>query len=200
MAKNLKLKIRKLIEKEWPTDSQNDPCDLVAKIYQKIRPKGKGSRNWNGYLLEALVVKFLRTRVMESCIFTNRKLALIDDTTYDILLCATSNDGQTQSPICLSVKTSLRERYKQAEREGLTAKQVHLGSFTALLTMDSKTTEKKGLKMRGLDMVVDCANVKHLRDFLVRILSLNPIPYSEIKAIGPLISQTKRQKNTEKLI
>ena len=200
MTKNIKAKICGLIEEEWGTCTQEDPCKMVSKLYEKIRPRGKGSRIWNGYLLEALVVKLLRTKIDPSCIFTNRKIALIDDTTYDITLCATSNNGKTQSPICLSVKTSLRERYKQAEREGLNAKQVHLGSFTALLTMDSKTAEKKGGNMRGLDMVVDCASETSLRAFLEKILDLNPIPYSKIREIGPLISQTKKQEKQKSLI
>jgi hypothetical protein len=146
------------------------------------------------------VVKFLRTKIDACCIFTNRKLALIDDTKYDVLLCSASKDGKSQSPICLSIKTSLRERYKQAEREGLNAKQVHLGSFTALLTMDSKTTAQKGAQMRGLDMVVDCTNEKQLRDLLEKIVALNPIPYAQIRPLGPLISQTKRQQKQQSLI
>ncbi len=146
------------------------------------------------------MVKFLRTKIDANCIFTNRKIALIDDTKYDITLCATTNNGKTQSPICLSVKTSLRERYKQAEREGLNAKQVHLGSFTALLTMDRSTAEKKGGNMRGLDMVVDCTNETKLLALLEKVLSLNPTPYSEIRPIGPLISETKRQKKQKRLI
>jgi hypothetical protein len=200
MTKNIKAKICGLIEEEWETCTQEDPCKMVSKLYEKIRPIGKGSRIWNGYLLEALVVKLLRTKIDPNCIFTNRKIALIDDTTYDITLCATSNNGKTQSPICLSVKTSLRERYKQAEREGLNAKQVHIGSYTALLTMDSKTAEKKGGNMRGLDMVVDCASETSLRAFLEKILDLNPIPYSKIREIGPLISQTKKQQKQKSLI
>lgn len=200
MANNIKVKICEAIEREWSANQRKDPCKLVSSIYKKLRPRGRGSRNWNGYLLEALVVKFLRTKIDANCIFTNRKIALIDDTKYDITLCATTNNGKTQSPICLSVKTSLRERYKQAEREGLNAKQVHLGSFTALLTMDRRTAEKKGGNMRGLDMVVDCTNETKLGALLEKVLSLNPTPYSEIRPIGPLISETKRQKKQKGLI
>jgi hypothetical protein len=200
MANNIKVKICEAIEREWSANRRKDPCKLVSSTYKKLSPRGRGSRNWNGYLLEALVVKFLRTKIDANCIFTNRKIALIDDTKYDITLCATTNNGKTQSPICLSVKTSLRERYKQAEREGLNAKQVHLGSFTALLTMDRSTAEKKGGNMRGLDMVVDCTNETKLLALLEKVLSLNPTPYSEIRPIGPLISETKRQKKQKRLI
>ena len=66
--------------------------------------------------------------------------------------------------------------------------------------MDSKTAEKKGGNMRGLDMVVDCASETSLRAFLEKILDLNPIPYSKIREIGPLISQTKKQEKQKSLI
>jgi len=200
MEKKLKEKICGIIDKKWPSNNRKHPSSLIAKLYREVSPKGGGSRNWNGFLLEALVVKFLRTKIDACCIFTNRKLALIDDTKYDVLLCSASKDGKSQSPICLSIKTSLRERFKQAEREGLNAKQVHLGSFTALLTMDSKTTAQKGAQMRGLDMVVDCTNEKQLRDLLEKVVALNPIPYAQIRPLGPLISQTKRQQKQQSLI
>ena len=191
MAKKLKQAIKVHVEKAWKTVTPKHAHKTLGGIYRRISPKGRGSRNWNGLLLEELVVKFLRTKIGEDCIFRNKKLALIDDTKYDILLCSSNNQGKTQSPICLSVKTSLRERYKQAEREGLTAKQVHLGSYTVLLTMDKKVVEKKGRIMRGLDMVVDCSNEIQLRIFLKKIVSLNPIPRDRIKVIGPLISGKK---------
>lgn len=191
MAKSLKQAIKVYVEKAWKSVTPIDAHKTLGGIYRRISPKGRGSRNWNGLLLEELVVKFLRTKINEDCIFRNKKLALIDDTKYDILLCSSNNRGKTQSPICLSVKTSLRERYKQAEREGLTAKQVHLGSYTVLLTMDKKVVEKKGRIMRGLDMVVDCSNEIQLRIFLKKIVSLNPIPGDQIKVIGPLISGEK---------
>lgn len=191
MAKKLKQAIKVHVEKAWKTVTPIHAHKTLGGIYRRISPKGRGSRNWNGLLLEELVVKFLRTKIGEDCIFRNKKLALIDDTKYDILLCSSNNQGKTQSPICLSVKTSLRERYKQAEREGLTAKQVHLGSYTVLLTMDKKVVEKKGRIMRGLDMVVDCSNEIQLRIFLKKIVSLNPIPRDRIKVIGPLISGKK---------
>jgi hypothetical protein len=191
MAKRLKQAIQVHVEKAWKTVTPIDAHKFFGAIYRRISPKGHGSRNWNGLLLEELIVKFLGTKISEDCIFRNKKLALIDDTKYDILLCSSNIQEKTQSPICLSVKTSLRERYKQAEREGLTAKQVHLGSYTVLLTMDKKVVEKKGRIMRGLDMVVDCSNEVQLRIFLEKIVSLNPIPCDQIKEIGPLISGKK---------
>lgn len=188
MSKRLKEKVRSEVDAAWKSVSKNAAARSLAEIYDRLKPNGHGSRNWNGLLLEELVVKFLHTEIQADCIFRNKKLALIDDTKYDILLCFTSEDGATQSPICISVKTSLRERYKQAEREGLTAKQVHLGSYTALLTMDKKMVEKKGDSMRGLDMVIDCSNITQLKVFLKKVVSLSPIARHQIREIGPLIS------------
>ena len=188
MSEKLKTKVREHVENAWRSVTRNVAHKSFGRIYKRLQPKGNGSRNWNGLLLEELVARYLQTKIREECIFRNKKLALIEDTKYDILLCSTDAEHGTQSPICISIKTSLRERYKQAEREGLTAKQVHLGSFTALLTMDREMVEKKGEGMRGLDMVIDCNNSRQLRHFLQKVLSLNPTPIGQIREIGPLIS------------
>lgn len=188
MSRKLKQKVSEQVENAWVKVKPISAHKYLGAIYRRLRPKGNGSRNWNGLLLEELVTRYLGTKISEECIFRNKKLALIEDTKYDILLCSTDLEQGTQSPICISIKTSLRERYKQAEREGLTAKQVHLGSFTALLTMDRKMVEKKGERMRGLDMVIDCNNSRQLRQFLIKVISLNPTPLGKIREIGPLIS------------
>ena len=196
MSENLKARVREHVENAWRSVTRNAAHKSLATIYNRLRPKGNGSRNWNGLLLEELVARYLQTKISEDCIFRNKKLALIDDTKYDILLCSTDADRGTQSPICISIKTSLRERYKQAEREGLTAKQVHLGSFTALLTMDREMVEKKGDRMRGLDMVIDCSNRHQLKAFLEKVIALNPTPIGQIREIGPLISNIKKRALT----
>lgn len=191
MAKHIKAEILGRITKRWGNPSLGEACTSVRKIYEIECPKGNGSRNWNGYLLEALILKLLQTKISADCIFTNCRLALIEDTKYDILLCATSKDGKSQSPICLSIKTSLRERYKQAEIEGVIAKNVYKRCFTALLTMNSKELKSRKTDLHGIDMAVDCTNAVQLEELIKKILSLNPTPRSLIRTLGPLIVEPK---------
>jgi hypothetical protein len=145
---NSKLAASKATQISWPQKSKLSPSELVGNIFKKLRKEGPGSANWNGYLFEALIHRLLlESGIDQNCVLINAKLALIDDTKYDIVLCGERTLSGKQFPICLSLKTSLRERYKQAEREGMIAKQVHRGSFTALLTMEEKTPET----LYGLD-------------------------------------------------
>lgn len=143
-------------------------------------------------MFEALIYKLLvEENIAPECIFLNRRLALIPDTKYDLLLCSIEPETGRQFPICLSLKTSLRERYKQAEREGMIAKQVHRGSVTALLTMDAKEVAHKRHRLYGLDHIVDCNSVDELQ-MLVRIIrDFNPVSRHEIRDIGPLISELR---------
>lgn len=65
------------------------------------------------------------------------------------------------APVSLSLKTSLRERYKQADLEAIALKYVHRRSKCYLLTMDSKEAKAQKGKILsgdiiGLDEIIDC--------------------------------------------
>ena len=190
MAKPIKSIAQKTVEQFWLESSQA-PAKRVSTIFNLKRRKGSGAANWNGFMFEALIHKLLvEENIAPECIFLNRRLALIPDTKYDLLLCTIEPETGRQLPICLSLKTSLRERYKQAEREGMIAKQVHRGSVTALLTMDAKEVAHKRQRLYGLDHIVDCNNADELDKFVRIIRDLKPIPRHEIREIGPLISES----------
>ena len=64
-----------------------------------------------------------------------------------------------RGPICWSVKTSLRERYKQADLESIALKYVHRKALSYLITLDER--EARGVKEKiktgdviGLDNVI----------------------------------------------
>jgi len=194
MAKKTKINAKKAVDEIWKRITGQTPAKRVSTIFHLKRRKGKGAANWNGFLFEALIYKLLvKEAIAPECIFENRNLALIPDTKYDLLLCSSNQETGRQIPICLSLKTSLRERYKQAEREGMIAKQVHRGSITALLTMDTKEVAHKRLHLYGLDHIVDCNNESELEKFVHLIRDLKPIPRPEIKELGPLISETSKE-------
>jgi len=181
-----KAAVHLLVKKRWTAKPWKSPPELVSEIYIRCRKNGLGSANWNGYLFEALVHRLLlESGINQKCILVNAKLALIEDTKYDIVLCGQKIRSGRQFPVCLSLKTSLRERYKQAEREGMIAKQVHRGSFTALLTMEDKIPET----LYGLDRIVGCSNPSHLADLVSEIKSMNLVTFDKIRPIGCLISK-----------
>ena len=196
MEKTTKTNAQKTVEELWKIHRGQTHANRVSTIFNLKRRQGSGAANWNGFIFEALIHKLLvEEKIALECIFVNRSLALIPDTKYDLLLCSIEPETGRQIPICLSLKTSLRERYKQAEREGMIAKQVHRGCVTALLTMDAREVAHKRHRLYGLDHIVDCNDASELEKFVRLIRDLKPIPRPEIRDLGPLISESGKQAN-----
>ena len=195
MTKNKKTDAKKAVDQLWESISEESPARRVSIIYKNIQKrKSNGAANWNGFIFEALIYKLLvDENITPDSIFENHSLALIPDTKYDLLFCSEDYGTGRQIPVCISLKTSLRERYKQAEREGMIAKQVHRGSITALLTMDTKEAAHKRLRFYGLDYVIDCNDSAELEKFIHLIRDLNPVPRLKIRELGPLISETIKE-------
>lgn len=87
--------------------------------------------------------------------YMHGKISDVPIVNYDVLLFSQS------VPISLSLKTSLRERYKQADLEAIALKYVHRRSKCYLLTMDTKEANAQKGKILsgdiiGLDEIIDC--------------------------------------------
>lgn len=76
----------------------------------------------------------------------------IPNTIFDIVL------YNQKSPIVLTIKTSLRERYKQAELEGLVLKQVYRRSKTYLITLSEEESQKikNKIEQGGITGIDNC--------------------------------------------
>jgi hypothetical protein len=87
---------------------------------------------------------------------------------------------QKAGPIMLSLKSSLRERWKQSDLEFHVAKQFNPGIIAAIATMDSDgirqpTSLLNDGQLLGLDRVIDC-NLPSQVDSLFRLISdLKPV-------------------------
>lgn len=71
--------------------------------------------------------------------FTQASMAFVPNANFDILLYTSEN-----FPIGLSLKTSLRERYKQADLEAIALKYVHRRALNYLITFSGD--EADGVK------------------------------------------------------
>jgi hypothetical protein len=103
------------------------------------------------------------------------KVAFVPNVVYDLMFYT-----MERGPICISAKTSLRERYKQADLEAIALKYVHRKALSYLLTLEEN--EAKGVKAKiltgdviGLDKVV----VATLPEFDELILELKEYVFSE---------------------
>lgn len=104
-------------------------------------------RGINGKIFEYIIATLLiRENIFP--IFMNAKVAFVPNINYDLLL-YTSDQG----PICLSAKTSFRERYKQADLEAIALKYVHRKSKSYLLTLTEADAISVNSKQRTGDVI-----------------------------------------------
>ena len=95
--------------------------------------------------------------------FLQASLEFVPDIDYDLIIFPKDENGEVDvsAPISLSLKTSLRERYKQADLEGLALKEVYKRAKTYLITIDEKQEidkfkNKIDVKdVRGIDKCID---------------------------------------------
>ena len=136
--------------------------------------KYPGNKNLNGRIFEfILATLFIRENILP--IYMSAKVAFVPNVIYDIMF-YTNEHG----PICISAKTSLRERYKQADLESIALKYVHRKSLSYLVTLHEKEAKSVQAKIKsgdviGLDKVVVATN----EQFDELITELKELEFSE---------------------
>ena len=130
------------------------PSEYIRKFWQQyIARFGESDRNRNGKVFEYLLTTLLlRERLYP--LYLGAQVTFVPNVIYDLLLY--SNE---KGPIVLSAKTTLRERYKQADLEAFALKNVHRNSLALLITLDKSEAERLSRKIEkgevlGLDKVV----------------------------------------------
>ncbi len=166
--------------------------DVFENIYSNIleeeysKPSSFIEENWNKYLLYKESEKTDRSTngsVFESLIcvllyrenlfplFTQVQVAFVPNAIFDILLYNDKN-----RIVSLSLKTTLRERWKQADLEALALKNVHRNSRSFLITLSKNETNSIKNKIQsgsvlGLNDVVLANSVQF--DSLIEDLKQN---------------------------
>jgi hypothetical protein len=139
------------------------------------------TRNDNGAIFEYLVIVCLYSKGILP-FYIQAKVGFVPNATYDIILY--TSEGY---PITLSIKTSLRERYKQADLEGLALKNVHRRAKNYLITLSAK--EYEGVKRKiqkgdvaGLDKII-LADNKEFDNLLNELSQMNFVKSETIEVI-----------------
>jgi hypothetical protein len=154
-----------------PSDFVNIYWNAYLEIREIRIPNDQTRKGVNGKIFEYIICSLLiRENILP--IFINAKVAFVPNINYDILLYTTEN-----GPICLSAKTSFRERYKQADLEAMALKNVHRISKSYLLTLsdeDAVQVSRKIIKgdTFGLDDVI-VANSNKFDQFVSELKTLN---------------------------
>lgn len=110
------------------------PGQFIVEYWSLYLDTTGRNRSLNGAIFENLVIIALAREGIEP-IYYQTSLTYVPTAIFDVLLYELQDDG-TERPIALSLKTSIRERWKQADLEAAALKQVHKEAECYLLSLD----------------------------------------------------------------
>lgn len=149
------------------TFEYDTPSAFMNVLWQRYE---NTEQSLNGSVFEGLLAILLyREGIIP--LFVQAKLTFVPNIDFDFVLYS-----EERGPIVLSAKTSLRERYKQADLEGMMLRQVHRRAESYLLTMNHAEAARVNHKIStglalGIDEVVVAetpaldALIKHLKTY-----------------------------------
>ena len=139
------------------TIEYNSACEFMDEFWKRYDPyskkNGKSNNSLNGGVFEGLLATiFYRSEI--SPLYIQANVSFVPNIDFDFI-----GYSKEFGPISLSAKTSLRERYKQADLEGMMLRQVHRRAKSYLITLDKVTAVNTNKKIEsgqvlGLEEVV----------------------------------------------
>lgn len=126
--------------------------------------------NLNGKVFEYCLISLLINKGILP-IYVEAKAAFVPNVNFDLLLYT------KEKPIVISAKTSLRERYKQADLEAIALKYVHRKAECYLLTLHEKEAASVNKKIKTGDVIgineVILADTPRMDQFITELLALD---------------------------
>lgn len=152
-----------IIINDFTTLSHLTPSDYITTVWNDYLAHKPHNKDLNGKVFEYLLISLLINQGLTP-IYIQAKVAFVPNVDFDLLLYT------KEKPIVLSAKTSLRERYKQADLEAIALKYVHRRAESFLLTLNEKEAESVNQKIReggviGINDVVLASSTK-IDDFI----------------------------------
>lgn len=133
------------------------PSEYVLNYWDAYQKHPEGNNNLNGKIFEYILATLcVRENILP--LYLSAKVAFVPNVIYDLMFYTTE-----RGPICISAKTSLRERYKQADLEAIALKYVHRKALSYLVTLEENEARSVKTKIKsgdiiGLDNVVVATN------------------------------------------
>ncbi|MFW2057120.1 hypothetical protein F4U02_14550 [Acinetobacter haemolyticus] len=160
------------------------PSEQVSLLWETYcRDYPHRENNLNGKLFEAVLATILLNNGV-SPIFVQAKVVFVPNVNFDFIVYS-----KELGPIAISAKTSLRERYKQADLESVSLKYVHRKARCFLVTMDKEEAarlERKRINgdLLGIDEIVlgDEESFNGMVAFLSNLNLEEPAPVEIVKA------------------
>jgi hypothetical protein len=120
--------------------------DCWAK-YKGFCKKSPQDNSMNGYVFEYIIASELYRQSLLP-MFLQAQVAFVPNVNFDVLLYSSD-----KFPIGLSLKTSLRERYKQADLEAVALKYVHRKAQNYLIMLKSEETDRLKAKAKNGELL-----------------------------------------------
>ncbi len=175
----------------------NKPSEYVSKYWKEYQKHPEGNNNLNGKIFEYILATLcVREGIIP--IYMSAKVAFVPNVIYDLMFYTTE-----RGPICFSAKTSLRERYKQADLESIALKYVHRKALSYLITLEENEAKSVKAKIKSGDVIgLDDVIVATSIEFDILIEELKKFNFSEpptVKVIesNQIITQEKIDKVME---
>lgn len=158
------------------------PSEYVNYCWRNYEESGVERNNsLNGSIFELIIATLL---VKEGILplHLQAQVAFVPNVNFDAILYASET-----GPIGLSLKTSLRERYKQADLEAIALKYVHRKAENYLLTMDREEAGLVSSKIQSGDVMglnkAILANSAEIDDFITTLKSKSFISPGSVEII-----------------
>jgi len=163
-------------------DKPSEYIKYCWSLFQKTYTKETTQNNsLNGNFFELILATLFYLEKITP-VFCQAKAIFVPNVEFDFLVYSDS-----YGPISISAKTSLRERYKQADLEGIALKYVHRNAKNYLLTLDEPAAINVQNKISqnavlGLDSAVLCSSTD-FDDFIKMLSQLTLIKPGKVNII-----------------
>lgn len=129
----------KYISSDFNSLSLPSPHEYVKSCWKNYKvncPKEEQKQSLNGKIFETIIATCLyRERILP--MFLQAQVTFVPNVDFDVVLFK----EEQCSPIGISIKTSLRERYKQADLEAVALKYVHRNAENYLISLKSSEVD-----------------------------------------------------------
>lgn len=128
-------------------EKDDSPALFVDKCWSYYKANYPNNNSLNGNIFENIIILSLARAGIEN-IYYQTELSFVPSAIFDVFL------YNKFEPVAISIKTTLRERWKQADLEALAIKQVHKNTKCYVLTTSDKEVKarrKNDKSYNGLD-------------------------------------------------
>lgn len=176
IAEKLNVKdIVKCLIGKYPINPQLTPSQFIDFYWAKYQEEFSSNNSVNGGVFEQLLVIALVRQGIEP-VYVQAKLAFVPNVILDIVL------YNRKTPITISAKTTLRERWKQADLEAMATKYVHRNAKCYVITLSEKEVLARR-KSENSYMGIDDFVLAHTVEFDNLLDELKQIQISESESI-----------------